>query len=208
MNTTDTDLLSRLNFSKSSDGLLPVVVQDIATSKVLMLGYMNMEALEQTMKTGLVTFYSRSKGRLWVKGETSKHYLHVNKIIGDCDDDTLLIKASPAGPVCHTGADTCFNEKNRIEEDFLYQLERIIADRKANTQATSYTSSLFQEGINKIAQKVGEEVIELIIEAKDNNEELFKNEAADLIFHLLVLLQQKNCPLNDIMDVLKERHHK
>jgi phosphoribosyl-ATP pyrophosphohydrolase/phosphoribosyl-AMP cyclohydrolase len=166
---------------------------------------MNAEALKKTEETGLVTFYSRSKKRLWTKGEESQHHLKLRQILLDCDQDTLLIKAEPMGPVCHTGADTCWSEKNH-KEDFLYYLEQIIALRKNGTDETSYVKQLFGKGINKIAQKVGEEAVELIIEAKDVNRELFLNEAADLLFHYIVLLQAKNCSLTDVVKVLQQRH--
>lgn len=195
------------DFSKYADGLVPAVVQDANTGVVLMLGFMNEEALQKTKETKLVTFYSRTKQRLWTKGEESKNYLHLTDIKIDCDNDTLLIKATPAGPVCHTGSDTCFNEKN-TDHNFLAELERIISDRKENPNESSYTSSLLKKGINAIAQKVGEEVVELIIEAKDNDAGKFKNEAADLLFHYLVLLKAKDVSLNDITGVLKERHSK
>ncbi len=193
------------DFKKSPDGLLPVIVQDNKTSKVLMLGYMNEEAYMATQKDGRVIFYSRSKNRLWMKGETSDNFLYVESIVADCDNDTLLIKARPVGPVCHTGADTCFDEIN-TSDHFLDTLEKIIFKRKNNPVEGSYTSDLFSKGINKIAQKVGEEATELIIEAKDNDKELFKNEAADLLFHYLILLQAKGFSLKDVEDVLKKRH--
>ena len=195
----------QIAFTKYADGLVPVIVQDAKTNIVLMLGFMNEEALEHTKKTSLVTFFSRTKNRLWVKGETSENYLHVIDIKTDCDNDTILIKAKPSGPVCHTGADTCFNEINN-SADFLSILEDIISERKHSNSDQSYTASLFQKGINKIAQKVGEEVIELVIEAKDDNADLFKNEAADLLFHYLILLQAKGFKLEDIIGVLKSRH--
>jgi phosphoribosyl-AMP cyclohydrolase / phosphoribosyl-ATP pyrophosphohydrolase len=194
-----------LDFSKYSDGLAPAVIQDYKTNKVLMLGFMNEEAFVKTQELKKVTFFSRSKGRLWTKGEESGNFLILKDIMLDCDNDTVLIKAEPLGPVCHTGADTCWDEKN-VSNDFLYQLEQIIADRKKNPSERSYTTSLFEKGINKIAQKVGEEAVELVIEAKDNNDELFKGEAADLLFHYLILLQAKGFQLNDIIDVLKSRH--
>jgi len=193
------------DFKKSPDGLLPVIVQDSKTSKVLMLGYMNEEALKKTQEEGRVVFFSRSKKRLWMKGEESRNYLYVDSVLLDCDNDTLLIKARPAGPVCHTGADTCFDEKNTGER-FIDALEEIIVKRKNNPTESSYTSGLFKKGINKIAQKVGEEATELIIEAKDNDAELFKNEAADLLFHYLILLQAKGFSLKDVEEVLKKRH--
>lgn len=187
-------------------GLLPAIVQDAQTQKVLMLGYMNVEAFNKTLKERKVTFFSRSKERLWTKGETSKNYLFVKDVLLDCDQDTILIKAIPAGPVCHTGADTCFNEKNNDRLYFLENLQNIINQRKASPKAGSYTSELLGQGINKIAQKVGEEAVELIIEAKDSNNKRFKDEAADLIYHLLVLLKAKDCELNDVVEVLQERH--
>jgi phosphoribosyl-ATP pyrophosphohydrolase/phosphoribosyl-AMP cyclohydrolase len=194
-----------VDFKKYKDGLVPAVIQDYITQKVLMLGFMNAEALKKTEETGLVTFYSRSKKRLWTKGEESQHHLKLRQILLDCDQDTLLIKAEPMGPVCHTGADTCWSEKNH-KEDFLYYLEQIIALRKNGTDETSYVKQLFGKGINKIAQKVGEEAVELIIEAKDVNRELFLNEAADLLFRYIVLLQAKNCSLTDVVKVLQQRH--
>lgn len=194
-----------LDFEKSG-GLIPAVVQDAVTSKVLMLGFMNKEALAKTISEGNVTFFSRTKERLWTKGETSGNFLRVVEMKVDCDKDTLLIKANPAGPVCHTGADTCFDEKNSGWT--LSALEQIILDRKNNPNAKSYTTSLFQSGLNKIAQKVGEEAVELVIEAKDNNTELFLNEAADLMYHYLVLLSAKGHSLDDVLEVLKARHSK
>jgi phosphoribosyl-AMP cyclohydrolase / phosphoribosyl-ATP pyrophosphohydrolase len=194
------------DFSKYADGLVPVIIQDAVSSKVLMLGFMNAEALEKTKAEGKVTFFSRSKQRLWTKGETSNNFLFLKEIITDCDNDTLLIKASPAGPVCHTGADTCFNENNTSFS--LKKLENIVSQRKNNPSDSSYTSSLFAKGINKIAQKVGEEAVELIIESKDDDEQKFLGEAADLLFHYLVLLQAKNHELDDVVKVLAERHKK
>lgn len=193
------------DFTKSPDGLIPVIIQDNITNIVLMLGYMNQEAFEKTQQEKRVTFFSRSKNRLWTKGEESGNFLNVNNFLIDCDNDTILIKATPAGPTCHTGADTCFNEKN-ASINFLTELETIIRDRKNNPTDNSYTASLFAKGINKIAQKVGEEAVEVVIEAKDNNDDLFKGEAADLLFHYLILLQAKNFTLNDIINVLKSRH--
>lgn len=195
-----------IHFDKSPDGLLPAVIQDDQTGKVLMLGYMNREAYEKTQAEGIVTFFSRSKQRLWTKGETSSNFLHVRQILVDCDGDTLLIKASPDGPTCHTGADTCFEEVNQGRGQFLHYLQGIIHDRKVNPSDKSYTTSLFNKGVNKIAQKVGEEAVELVIEAKDNNDDLFKGEAADLLFHYLVLLEQRNLSLDDIIAVLQKRH--
>lgn len=196
-----------IDFEKS-DGLVPVVVQDELTLKVLMLGYMNQEALEKTRQDGVVTFFSRSKQRLWTKGETSGNFLKVVSIMVDCDHDTLLVKAIPQGPTCHTGADTCFFEKNTGKAFFLEKLAGIIQDRNHAPDQRSYTSSLFAKGINKIAQKVGEEAVELVIEAKDNNATLFLNESADLLFHFLVLLEAKGHHLDEVMDVLIARHQK
>ena len=192
------------DFSKYTDGLVPAIIQDAVSSKVLMLGFMNKEAFDKTNAEGKVTFFSRSKQRLWTKGETSNNFLLVKEILTDCDNDTLLIKASPAGPVCHTGADTCFNENNPSFS--LEKLETIIDDRKNNPTGSSYTSSLFEKGINKIAQKVGEEAVELVIESKDENKEKFLAEAADLLFHYLVLLKAKNHQLEDVVNVLAQRH--
>jgi len=192
------------DFSKYSDGLIPAIVQDAVSNKVLMLGFMNEEALNKTKAEGKVTFFSRSKQRLWTKGETSNHFLLVKDIMNDCDNDTLLIKASPTGPVCHTGADTCFSENNSSFS--LEKLELIIMDRKNNPTDSSYTASLFAKGINKIAQKVGEEAVELVIESKDDNKDKFLGEAADLLYHYLVLLQAKNYNLNDVVAVLADRH--
>lgn len=197
----------KVNFKKYSDRLVPAVIQDAATGKVLMLGFMNEAALAKTNELQQVTFFSRSKNRLWTKGEESGNYLFVKEIKIDCDNDTLLIQVNPAGPVCHTGADTCWNEKNE-PGDFLFQLENVIAERKNNPTERSYTSSLFEKGINKIAQKVGEEAVELVIEAKDDNTDLFKGEAADLLFHYLILLQAKGFRLSDVIKVLKSRHEK
>lgn len=193
-----------LDFSKYTDGLVPAIIQDATTQKVLMLGFMNEEALQKSRQEGKVTFYSRSKQRPWTKGETSGNFLFIKEIITDCDNDTLLIKVNPAGPACHTGADTCFNENNTSFT--LEKLESIIADRKTNPSASSYTSSLFAKGINKVAQKVGEEAVELIIESKDDNKELFLGEAADLLYHYLVLLQMKSHTLKEVIQVLSERH--
>ncbi len=192
------------DFSKYADGLIPVIVQDSISNKVLMLGFMNEEALNKTNAEGNVTFFSRSKQRLWTKGETSNNFLLVKEILTDCDNDTLLIKASPTGPVCHTGADTCFNENNPSFS--LEKLESIIDDRKNNPTSSSYTSSLFDKGINKIAQKVGEEAVELVIESKDENKEKFLAEAADLLYHYLVLLKAKNFKLEDVVTILADRH--
>ncbi len=195
------------DFKKYSDGLVPAIVQDFQTQKVLMLGFMNEEAFRKTEETGKVTFYSRSKQRLWTKGEESGNFLNVKQVLLDCDQDTLLIKAEPMGPTCHTGADTCWSEKNH-QEDFLLYLQDIIDLRRKSTDGKSYVKSLFEKGINKIAQKVGEEATEVIIEAKDQNEELFLNEAADLLFHFIVLLRAKDVSLQDVIYVLKQRHSK
>lgn len=192
------------DFSKYSDGLIPVIVQDYITNKVLMLGFMNEAAFNQTKETDKITFYSRSKKRLWTKGEISGNFLLLKEILCDCDNDTILIKAEPAGPVCHTGADTCFKEKNSTFS--LEKLETVIASRKKLMQEKSYTSALFAKGINKVAQKVGEEAVELVIESMDDNKEKFLNEAADLLFHYIVLLQAKNCQLADVIQVLLSRH--
>ncbi|MBU1820949.1 MAG: bifunctional phosphoribosyl-AMP cyclohydrolase/phosphoribosyl-ATP diphosphatase HisIE [Bacteroidetes bacterium] len=196
-----------LDFQKCPDGLLPAIIQDNLTGKVLMLGYMNTEALEKTKAEQKVTFFSRSKQRLWTKGETSDNFLYVQEILTDCDGDTILIKATPAGPTCHTGADTCFDEINDGQAPFLnYLQKRIIRERKNNPSDTSYTTSLFKKGVNKIAQKVGEEAVEVVIEAKDQNDDLFKGEVADLLFHLLVLLEHKNVDLDEVINVLRDRH--
>ena len=200
--------MSAINFDKSPDGLIPAIIQDAETGKVLMLGYMNRDAYDKTVADNIVTFFSRSKQRLWTKGETSGNFLHVRELLTDCDSDTLLIKATPDGPTCHTGADTCFDEVNRGNGQFLNYLQGIIHDRKVNPSDTSYTTTLFNRGINKIAQKVGEEAVELVIEAKDDNDDLFRGEAADLLFHFLVLLEQKNVDLDDIVTVLQSRHTK
>ena len=195
-----------IDFAKYSDGLVPAIIQDDSTGKVLMLGFMNQEAITKTQELQKITFYSRSKNRLWTKGEESGHFLLLKDIKVDCDNDTLLIKVKPTGPTCHTGADTCWNEEN-VPNDFLLQLEQIIIDRKNNPSEKSYTSSLFEKGINKIAQKVGEEAVELVIEAKDNSKELFLNEGADLLFHYLILLQAKGYCLSDVIQILKQRHN-
>jgi len=198
--------MRNLDFEKN-DGLIPAIVQDADTLKVLMLGYMDEAALEHTRKTGLVTFFSRSKNRLWTKGESSGNFLHLVDIKQDCDDDTLLVSARPVGPVCHTGSDTCFDETNQAS-NFLAYLEQIILDRKQNPGEGSYTARLFAKGINKVAQKVGEEAVELVIEAKDDNRDLFLNEAADLLYHYLVLLVAKGYSLQDVIEILEDRHKK
>lgn len=195
----------KIDFEKG-EGLVPVVIQDHITSKVLMLGYMNAEAFEKTKLEGKVTFYSRSKNRLWTKGETSGNFLHTKEILIDCDKDAILIKVEPVGPVCHTGSDTCFNEKNSDSAGFISYLEKIISARKNNPSDQSYTTSLFKKGINKVAQKVGEEAVELVIEAKDDNKELFLGEAADLLYHYLVLIKAKNYSLSEVIEVLQKRH--
>lgn len=197
-------MLEKINFAKG-DGLIPAIVQDEKTAKVLMLGYMNKESLKKTLEEKVVTFFSRSKQRLWTKGETSGNFLHLKSIKVDCDQDALLLQVEPVGPVCHTGSDTCFDEKN-VDNNFLLHLQSVIQHRKENPSESSYTSSLFQKGINKVAQKVGEEAVELVIEAKDDNKELFLNEAADLMYHYLVLLAAKNYQLEDVIEVLKKRH--
>lgn len=197
--------MQKPDFSKGENGLLPAIIQDSITGKVLMLGYMNEEALEKTQSTGKVTFYSRSKQRLWTKGESSSNFLHLVDLSLDCDQDTFLIKAKPDGPTCHTGADTCWDEKNE-SIGFINQLEAVIEERKNGDDAKSYVKSLFDKGINKIAQKVGEEAVEVVIEAKDDNEELFLNESADLLFHYLILLQAKGYKLQDVVKILEGRH--
>ena len=194
-----------INFNKS-DGLVPVIVQDAVNMQVLMLGYMNEEALAETKKEGKVVFYSRSKQRLWMKGETSGNFLFVNEIKVDCDNDTILIMANPVGPVCHNGTQTCFGDVN--SKGFLYKLEETIHKRIDKNDETSYTNKLFKKGINKVAQKVGEEAIELVIEAKDNDDNLFLNEAADLMYHFLILLKAKNHTLSQVEKILLERSKK
>jgi phosphoribosyl-ATP pyrophosphohydrolase/phosphoribosyl-AMP cyclohydrolase len=196
-----------VEFKKYADGLVPAIVQDNNTGKILMLGFMNEAALKRTEELNRVTFYSRSKQRLWTKGEESGNYLELKSISPDCDNDTLLVKAIPQGPVCHTGADTCFNEQNK-SIDFIYLLEEVIAGRQQNPSENSYVSGLFINGINKIAQKVGEEAVELVIEAKDNDKEKFLGEAADLLFHYLILLKAKNYSLKEVVDTLEKRHTK
>ncbi|MBN9300055.1 MAG: bifunctional phosphoribosyl-AMP cyclohydrolase/phosphoribosyl-ATP diphosphatase HisIE [Filimonas sp.] len=197
----------QIDYTKYTDGLVPAIVQDFTTQKVLMLGFMNEEAVRRTEEIGKVTFYSRSKKRLWTKGEESGNFLLLKQMAVDCDKDTLLIKADPLGPVCHTGADTCWSEVNH-KDDFLTYLEDIIELRKQAPPEDSYVSKMFHKGLNKIAQKVGEEAVELVIEAKDNNDDLFKNEAADLLFHYLMLLSAKGFKLQDVIDVLQVRHSK
>ena len=196
--------MNELDFAKG-DGILPVIIQDSETRQVLMLGYMNREALDKTIAEQRVTFYSRSKERLWTKGETSGNYLTVKDIKIDCDKDTILIQVRPVGPVCHTGSDTCFDETNE-DKHFLQHLERVIQQRRDEPSGESYTSSLFRKGMNKVAQKVGEEAVELVIEAKDDNDDLFLGEAADLMYHYLVLLAAKGKTLKDVIQVLESRH--
>ncbi len=193
-------------FDKSPDGLIPAIIQDSITGKVLMLGYMNAEAYQKTMTEKIVTFFSRSKQRLWTKGETSNNFLHVKNVLVDCDGDTILIYASPDGPTCHTGDDTCFQEINDGKVLFINHLRAVIKDRKLNPSDKSYTTELFKKGVNKVAQKVGEEAVELVIEAKDDNKELFLGEAADLFYHYLVLLEHKNYTFDEVLDVLIKRH--
>jgi phosphoribosyl-ATP pyrophosphohydrolase/phosphoribosyl-AMP cyclohydrolase len=196
-----------IDFNKFHDGLVPAIIQDINTNKVLMLGYMNKEAFDATMSSTRITFFSRSKNRLWTKGEESGNFLELKSVMVDCDADALLFKAHPLGPVCHTGADTCWDEKNH-SDDFLAYLEQIIELRKNSTDSSSYVKTLMEKGINKIAQKVGEEAVELVIEAKDNDNEKFLDEAADLLFHYLLLLNSKGFNLQSVKEVLNKRHNK
>lgn len=196
-----------IDFSKDKDGLVPAIVQDSVTKNVLMLGYMNEEAYLKTLDTKKVTFFSRSKQRLWTKGEESGNFLNLIDLAVDCDNDTLLVSVNPQGPTCHKGTDTCWGEENRPNFGFISQLEDIISDRKNNPEnEKSYVASLFKSGVNKIAQKVGEEAVEVVIEAKDDNDDLFLNESADLLFHYLILLQQKEYSLKDVVKVLEGRH--
>ncbi|RXP57045.1 bifunctional phosphoribosyl-AMP cyclohydrolase/phosphoribosyl-ATP diphosphatase HisIE [Lutibacter sp. HS1-25] len=196
-----------IDFNKNNDGLVPAIIQDAITKKVLMLGYMNQEAYAKTIETGKVTFYSRTKNRLWTKGEESGNFLNLVSIKNDCDQDTLLIKVNPVGPTCHKGTDTCWEETNEQSFGFLSELEDVIKSRREDANSKkSYVASLFEAGINKIAQKVGEEAVEIVIEAKDDNEALFLNEGADLLFHYLILLQAKGYTLKDIVAVLQGRH--
>ena len=194
-----------LDFSKNKDALVPAIIQDNTTHKVLMLGYLNQESLSLTLSTNVVHFYSRTKQRIWKKGEESGNELKVVSLKEDCDKDTVLIKVNPIGPVCHKGDDTCFEDTN-VSDDFISTLEDIIQDRKNNPSDSSYISSLFKKGTNKIAQKVGEEAIELVIEAKDDNDDLFLNESADLLFHYLILLQEKGYKINDVVNVRNKRN--
>jgi len=195
----------KIDFNKG-DGMVPVIVQDADTLKVLMLAYMNREAYEMTAQTGRATFYSRSRDKLWEKGETSGNWLEVRDISVDCDGDTLLLMAEPKGPVCHTGSATCFGNVNNRDISFLGKLDDLILQRKRELPENSYTTTLFNAGLNKVAQKLGEEAVELIIESKDNNEELFLNEAADLVYHLIVLLRQKDFSIRDVISLLEKRH--
>jgi len=201
-------MIMDIDFNKNKDGLVPAIIQDATTKNVLMLGYMNEDALNKTLQTKLVTFFSRTKNRLWTKGEESGNTLNLVKIKLDCDKDTLLVQVNPKGPTCHKGTDTCWNEENTSNYGFFSTLERIITERIENKDTqNSYVASLFAKGINKVAQKVGEEAVETVIEAMDNNEELFLYESADLLFHYLMLLQAKGFTLKDIEAQLKSRHH-
>ncbi|MGB0879481.1 MAG: bifunctional phosphoribosyl-AMP cyclohydrolase/phosphoribosyl-ATP diphosphatase HisIE [Polaribacter sp.] len=205
MNTIDKSVIFS-PLGKLKGALVPAIIQDATTKNVLMLGYMNEEAFEKTQETNLVTFFSRSKNRLWTKGEESGNVLHLIDIKLDCDNDTLLISVNPQGPTCHTGSDTCWNEENKQNFGFLSTLENTIENRiKTADSKKSYVASLFEKGINKIAQKVGEEAVEVVIEAKDTNDNLFLDESADLLFHYLLLLQAKGFRLNDVVEVLKNR---
>ena len=196
----------KIDFNKNADGLVPAIIQDATSKNVLMLGFMNQEALEITQNTKKVTFFSRTKNRLWTKGEESGNFLNLVDLKLDCDNDTLLIFVEPVGPTCHTGSDTCWNDSNKVSYGFISTLENIISNRIEQADASkSYVASLFNKGINKVAQKVGEEAVELVIEAKDNNDTLFLNESADLLFHYLLLLQAKGFKLNDVVEILKAR---
>lgn len=196
-----------VNFDKNT-GLAPAIVQDAETKNVLMLGYMNKESLQKTLETSLVCFYSRRREELWTKGETSGNYLHLTSIKSDCDNDTLLVEVNPSGPVCHLGTDTCWGEENQLQCGFLTELEGIITNRISHPSDASYTSRLVRKGINKVAQKVGEEAVEVVIEAKDNDDDLFLNESADLLYHYLVLLQVKGHKLQDVIEILSLRNIK
>lgn len=199
--------MEKIDFNKNNDGLVPAIIQDYNTKNVLMLGYMNQEAYQKTMDTKKVTFFSRTKERLWTKGEESGNFLNVVELKLDCDNDTLLIYVNPVGPVCHKGTDSCWGETNELKLGFLSDLEAIITDRLNNKEnEQSYVASLFRSGINKVAQKVGEEAVETVIEAMDSNDDLFLNESADLLFHYLILLQAKGYTLKDIIAVLKDRN--
>lgn len=199
-------MIDKTTLKFDAAGLIPAIIQDADTRVVLMQGYMNPESLDITQQTGKVCFFSRSRQRLWTKGEESGHFLLVKEILADCDRDSLLVKVNPVGPTCHTGQDTCWNEKNR-EKDFLFYLENYLRERQHDSPEESYTARLIQRGINKVAQKVGEETVELVIEAKDDNADLFLNEAADLLYHYLVLLIAKGFRLEDVLGILRERHH-
>ncbi|MDY4043451.1 MAG: bifunctional phosphoribosyl-AMP cyclohydrolase/phosphoribosyl-ATP diphosphatase HisIE [Marinifilaceae bacterium] len=199
-------MIDKTTLKFDAAGLIPAIIQDADTRVVLMQGYMNPESLDITQQTGKVCFFSRSRQRLWTKGEESGHFLLVKEILADCDRDSLLVKVKPVGPTCHTGQDTCWNEKNR-EKDFLFYLENYLRERQHDSPEESYTARLIQRGINKVAQKVGEEAVELVIEAKDDNADLFLNEAADLLYHYLVLLIAKGSRLEDVLGILRERHH-
>lgn len=199
------EAITEVDFNKQ-DGLVPAIVQDAQTGKVLMLGYMNEAALQQTVDSGEVTFYSRSKQRLWTKGESSGNYLNLVSVSMDCDQDALLVKVNPQGPTCHTGADTCWDEENKNDMEFLNYLTDIIKERRQKTPEESYVARLFSKGINKVAQKVGEEAVEVVIEAKDNDDNLFLNESADLLFHYMLLLEAKGFTLSDVVSILKLRH--
>ncbi len=194
----------KINYIKNN-GLVPAIIQDVNTQKVLMLGYMNEEAFQKTMATKKVTFFSRSKNRLWMKGEESGNFLELVDLKVDCDQDALLIQVKPKGPTCHKGTDTCWGEENQDSLAFLIKLEKVIEDRLKNPEKESYTTSLFKKGINTIAQKVGEEAVEVVIEAKDNNDDLFLNETADLLYHYLILLQAKGFQLKDVIQILQSR---
>jgi len=196
-----------MEITYNNEGLIPAIIQDSTTKTVLMLGYMNAEAVSKTLETNKLTFFSRSKQRLWTKGEESGNFLSLNSLKNDCDNDTLLIQATPHGPTCHKGTDNCWSESNVESFGFISTLETIITDRKENSSSeTSYISDLFEKGLNKIAQKVGEEAVEVVIEAKDDNDDLFLNESADLLFHYLILLQAKGFKFENVVDVLKSRH--
>jgi len=195
--------MSYIDFNKNNNGLVPVIIQNYLNEQVLMLGYMNEEAYKKTLNEGIVTFFSRSKNRLWTKGETSGNFLHLKEVFIDCDNDTLLMRVKPEGVTCHTGQESCFGEKTK--KGFLYELEQVVSDRIDENREDSYTSKLYQRGINKVAQKVGEEAVEVVIEAKDQNDELFKNEVADLMYHLIILLKAKGFRLEDIEKTLQGR---
>ena len=196
-----------VDFDKNN-GLVPAIIQDAKTKNVLMMGYMNRESLQKTLETSLVSFYSRSRKALWTKGEISGNYLHLVNIQSDCDNDTLLVQAQPDGPVCHLGTDTCWGSENTLQCGFLTQLETIITDRISHPSEASYTSRLVRKGINRVAQKVGEEAVEVVIEAKDNDDNLFLNESADLLYHYLILLQAKGYKFKDVIEILSSRNKK